>query len=403
MEDDRRDWQRALFIPLTVLAWLVLLLAAVWVLSHLTKTILTLVFSGIVAFALTPVVRLLSRYMPRPLAIGVAYLLGFTVILGMFAFLIYTAAEQVTTLAKELPTLVSAPSGRGQAALTPFESHIVSLLKPFGVSAAKYNSTKLQAISQLQNVGKEVAVQSVSIITSILGTVVDVILVLILSVYLTVDGERLARWMREQAPSAQRRQVLILFAIINQVVGGYIRGTLTLALLIGLMVGIGMEFFVPTYAVLLGVLAFFMEFIPVVGVLVSGAVSVGLAFPAGGWVRAVLVLAYFVVVHIVEGDVVGPRIMGRAVGIHPATAIVALVAGTEIFGIWGALFAAPLAGLLQAIGTAVWREIHGADAAAVLSSAVQQQEIQAQIEAQHDVVKQTEENARDGPPPTAAQ
>jgi predicted PurR-regulated permease PerM len=121
------------------------------------------------------------------------------------------------------------------------------------------------------------------------------------------------------------------------------------------------------YAALLGVLAFFMEFIPIVGVLISGAVCVLIAL-FQGWVLALVVLAYFVVVHIIEGDVVGPRIMGKAVGIHPATALVALVAGTELFGFWGALFAAPLAGLLQAIGTAVWRELRGGDAPAVVQA-----------------------------------
>jgi hypothetical protein len=63
------------------------------------------------------------------------------------------------------------------------------------------------------------------------------------------------------------------------------------------------------------------------------------------------------VVHVIEGDVVGPRIMGKAVGIHPGVAIVALVAGSELFGIWGALFGAPLAGLLQAIAVVIFREV----------------------------------------------
>jgi len=60
--------------------------------------------------------------------------------------------------------------------------------------------------------------------------------------------------------------------------------------------------------------------------------------------------------------------MAKAVGIHPATAIVALVAGTELFGIWGALFGAPLAGLVQAIGTAAWKEFRGGDPRAVLNA-----------------------------------
>jgi predicted PurR-regulated permease PerM len=174
------------------------------------------------------------------------------------------------------------------------------------------------------------------------------------------------------------------------VIGGYIRGALTLAALIGFLVGAGMLILEVPYAVLLGILAFFMEFVPVVGVLISGAVSVGLA-ATKGWVLALIVLGYFILVHVIESDVVGPRIMGRAVGIHPATALVAFVAGTELFGVWGALFASPLAGLLQAIGTAVWREIHGGDASAVLNTAVEKKAEDAKVEAQVDVIKETRE------------
>jgi predicted PurR-regulated permease PerM len=110
------------------------------------------------------------------------------------------------------------------------------------------------------------------------------------------------------------------------------------------------------YALLLGILAFFMEFIPVLGVIISGAVCVLIAL-FQGWVLALVVLGYFVVVHVIEGDLIGPRVMARAVGIHPAVALLALVAGSELFGVWGALLGAPIAGLLQAIATAAWREV----------------------------------------------
>jgi len=82
--------------------------------------------------------------------------------------------------------------------------------------------------------------------------------------------------------------------------------------------------------------------------------------------RLLLVLIYFIIVHVIEGDVVGPRIMGRAVGIHPATGLIALVAGTEVFGIWGALFAAPLAGLLQEVVVAAWLEFRSGSAQEIL-------------------------------------
>ena len=86
------SWQRALFIPLIVLAWLAILLIGGWLLSHVAKTILTLLLGGIVAFALTPLVAVLSRWMPRGLAIAVAYVLGFVVVLGLGALLVVTAA-----------------------------------------------------------------------------------------------------------------------------------------------------------------------------------------------------------------------------------------------------------------------------------------------------------------------
>jgi predicted PurR-regulated permease PerM len=203
------------------------------------------------------------------------------------------------------------------------------------------------------------------------NTLIDLILILILSVYLTANGPKISQRLRRETPGAQRWRTTLLLAIVNQVVGGYIRGTLTMALLIGVLVGGGMLVLQVPYAILLGVLAFFMEFIPIVGVLVSGAVCTLVAL-FQGWVLALIVLAYFVVVHVIEGDVVGPRVMGKAVGIHPATALVALVAGSELFGIWGALFGAPLAGLLQAVGTSIWRELRGKNPQTVLHAVAEQ-------------------------------
>ena len=116
-----------------------------------------------------------------------------------------------------------------------------------------------------------------------------------------------------------------------------------------------MVFVQPGYAVLLGVLAFVFAFVPVLGTFVSGATCVLLALPRG-WIWAVCVLGYFVLIHIFEGEVVGPRIVGKAIGLHPIVSLTALIAGAELFGIWGALFASPLAGILQAMLVAVWKE-----------------------------------------------
>jgi predicted PurR-regulated permease PerM len=131
-------------------------------------------------------------------------------------------------------------------------------------------------------------------------------------------------------------------------------GTLAMATLVGGLVGAGMAQLGVRYALLLGVLAFVKAFFPFVGGLVSAAACLLVALGQGPLI-ALLVLGYFVVVHVLEGDVIGPRVMGRAIGIHPVLALLAFVAGTEMFGIWGALFGAPVAGLAQLVAVTVWR------------------------------------------------
>jgi predicted PurR-regulated permease PerM len=74
------------------------------------------------------------------------------------------------------------------------------------------------------------------------------------------------------------------------------------------------------------------------------------------WILAIIVLLYFVALHFIESHIVGPRVVGRAVGLHPIISIVALVAGTELFGILGALFVVPVVGVIQAIIIWLWRE-----------------------------------------------
>jgi predicted PurR-regulated permease PerM len=387
------DWQRALFIPLTILAWLAVVVIGGWLLSHVAKTILTLVLSAIVAFALTPVVSLLSRWLPRGLAIAIAYIVGFAIVLGLGAVIVMTAAAQVTNLVNHLPVYAHE--------VQKLEPRLVTMFGRFGLTQAKIHNVQQQLLSYLQGAGTRTAQDSLGIITGIVSTLVDVVLVLILSVYLTANGPNIARRLRRETPSAQRPHTDLLIGIVNQVVGGYIRGTLTLAALIGLLVGFGMWFLHVPYAILLGLLAFFMEFIPIVGVLISGSVCVLIAL-FQGWITALLVLGYFVLVHVIEGDVVGPRIMSRAVGIHPATALVALVAGTELFGVWGTLFAAPLAGLVQAIVVATLLELRGGNPQAVLRAATEatakQSEETAERVAKNNQVSQEEAEEEEGQP-----
>jgi predicted PurR-regulated permease PerM len=335
-------------VPLVILAWLAVVLVGAWLLSHVTHALLILVLGTVVAFALSPVVELLQRWVPRALAIAIAYVFGFTLLIGLLTVVVVSAATETNNLVHALPIYAA----RAQALLP----QLVGLLGRFGVTQADLNQAQGRLIEYLQGIGSQAASDAFDFVRSVLGAIVDTVLVLILSIYLVANGPRMVTWLREQAPRSQVRRANLLIAIVNQVVGGYVRGTLTMALLVGVLVGAGMGVLQVRYALLLGILAFFMEFVPVLGVIISGAVCVIIALFQSP-ILAGIVLGYFVVVHVIEGDLIGPRVMARAVGIHPAVALLALVAGSELFGVWGALLGAPIAGLLQAFATAAWREV----------------------------------------------
>ena len=341
-------WPRALLLPLTILAWLAVLVVIGWLLQHVARTLLMVVLAVVVAFAVSPLVNLLSRFLPRMVALALAYLLAFLVLVGLVGLVVATLAGEVGALVRNVPSYAQQAKGA--------EPQVAQLLSPFGVTADQVETARAELSTRLEQVGGQAASDVVGVVRSFLAGILDAVLVLMLSVYFVANAPRVRAWVQAQTPPSQRNRARMLTGIVNQVVGGYVRGTLLMALLIGFLVGAGMALLHVRYALLLGVLAFFMAFVPILGTFVSGSVCVLVAL-FQGWLLALIVLVYFVGVHILEGDVIGPRVLGHAVGIHPAVALIALLAGTELFGLWGALFGAPLAGLLQAIVTAAWREV----------------------------------------------
>lgn len=135
--------------------------------------------------------------------------------------------------------------------------------------------------SQLLTRIDALAGNAVPVLSGVFSAGLDVIVVAVLSVYLLIDGRRMVKWLRRNMPTRQRAKMRFLLETLQRVVGGYIRGQLLLCTLIGVLVGVGMVFFRVPYALLLGVLAFVLEFIPIIGVLISGAICVLLALTQG--------------------------------------------------------------------------------------------------------------------------
>jgi len=339
-EDARTKWARRRDIPLAILAWVAVVAVVFWGAGHIVRSLLILAIAALLAYALAPGVRILQRVMPRFLAILIMYL----IVLGALSLLIYfiarAAIQQTVSFAHDIPSLLNLGTGDSS---NPLEQTLAT----FGITHAQLVVARQQISEQVSGIAHD----AVPILRSVFDVILDTIIVAVISIYMLIDGSRIANWVRRNAPRPTRANAVV--DTLQRVVGGYIRGQFILAVLIGFLVGIGMFLFRIPYAVFLGVLAFILAFIPVLGTFVSGAVCVLIAL-THGWPIALGVLVYFLGVHIVEGDVVGPRIVGKAVGLHPIISLFALIAGAELFGIWGALFASPVAGVLQSLIVALW-------------------------------------------------
>ena len=341
-------WARRRDVTFTLFLWIIMGLAFLFATSFIIRPVLIVALACLLAYAVAPLVRTLARVLPRSLAILGVYLALLAVIGGLGYLFVSNAIVQFSALGTQITQLLTPPSTGAPTPLT-------QQLEQLGFSQSQIQDVSRRAIQELQSAAQNALPVLGSVVNGLLSALLDIVLVLVLSLYALIEGPRLIDALRSNAPVRYRPRIGLVIGAVARVVGGYIRGQLILSSLIGVLVGVGMELLGVPYAILLGLMAFLLEFIPTLGTLLSGVICILVALTQG-WLLALLVLAYFVLIHLLEGYVVAPRVLAKAIGLHPAASIIALLVGAELFGVWGALFAAPVAGLLQALIVALWEE-----------------------------------------------
>jgi predicted PurR-regulated permease PerM len=197
----------------------------------------------------------------------------------------------------------------------------------------------------------------IGVLTGTLTTLVNILLVIVISVYLLIQGRQLLATLRRLFPGHEEIFDFTL-AAVGTTVGAYARGQLIMSVLMGLYTGIALTIIGVHYAVVLGILTFFLEFLPLVGAPIGMALAVVVALFQGPLI-ALLAAAVGVGGHALEAYIVGPRITGHVTRLHPLAAMAALLIGAELGGILGALFAIPIAALLNVFLGALYRARQG--------------------------------------------
>jgi predicted PurR-regulated permease PerM len=178
--------------------------------------------------------------------------------------------------------------------------------------------------------------------------IVELILIPVLAFYFVADGRSLKREFVFLVPRARVREGLLILRETGSIMRHYIVGQAVLALLAGVVVGVGLRLLGVNYALALGVWAAITRVIPIVGPVVGG-IPVVLLATAQSWETGTAVLVFFTLLHLFESKVLMPKIIGYHMRLHPAVIIIVLLIGSEFFGLIGMFLAAPVAAIIKVL------------------------------------------------------
>lgn len=302
--------------------------------GHVFSVVLLFVFAAVIAVVLTPVVDLAQRLRPFRAHRGPAALLLYALFMAVLVGIGFLIAPTLFRQGEQLPEL---------------GTHLQAQLNSWGVPInldAVFNSFKGFSLSS-----------QLGLVTGVVGSIVSVVLVVVISIYLLIEGRAVIATLRRLFPSHTRLFDFVALAV-GSTAEAYVRGQVLMSLLIGTYITAAMAILGVHYAILLGVAAAILELVPLVGAVIAMALAVVVALlqsPGLG----IAVAAVGLIGHALEAYVVGPRVSGRVTRLHPLVAMAALLIGAEVGGILGALFGVPIAAIANIVLGAAYRSQQG--------------------------------------------
>jgi predicted PurR-regulated permease PerM len=311
---------------------------------QLSGVLLTFLMAAILAYVLNPLVRRLERWrVPRILAVvGVFVVLALAVVTALLV-LIIPAVGQVQSLIQNPEALVERMNALlAWARELPYVGERIAQINQKAITGF-IQSNAPSAGQVLQG-----ATGFIGGVFGAFGTVLNLVLMLIVSIYLLLDRERITRAVLGTFPHMVRDHAVELFHAVEGTLIKYLKGQLALCAIMG-VIGAAIAFFViGRYALVIGLWVGLTEIIPVIGAFLGAIPAVLIALFVGGFYKALIVAGLFLVAQQIEGNLLVPRIMGGSVGVHPLWVLFATLAATALYGIVGAIFAVPIVAIVAA-------------------------------------------------------
>ncbi|MET0886156.1 MAG: AI-2E family transporter [Mycetocola sp.] len=319
----------------------------VYLIVQLRLIIIPLLIGVLVSALLTPLVEFLTRHRwPRGLAIATSILGTIAVVGGLLSLAIW----QITSDFSEVQQRTAASFNDLKAAL---------LQSPLHLTETQINDFISDAVATVQDDGQALLSGALSLGSTLGHVATGVFLALFCLIFVLIDGRSIWGWLvrlmpKKAQPAIDGAGKAGWFTLTN-----YARTQILVASIDAVGIGLGAFLLGVPLAIPIGVLVFLGSFVPIVGAVVTGIVAVFIALVYNGWFIALLMLGVVLLVQQIEGHVLQPLLMGAAVKVHPLAVVLVVAGGTLLAGIPGALFAVPVAAVINVmfryISAGAWR------------------------------------------------
>ncbi|MFI6472277.1 AI-2E family transporter [Streptomyces sp. NPDC050516] len=322
--------------------WRLLVLAGtLYVLTQVISAIALVVLAFVAALLITallqPTVARLKRMgLPRGVATAVTAISGF-VIMGLVGwFVVWQVMDNLDDLSNKVRDGIE-------------ELKRWALNSPFHVTEDQINQIAKNLSDTIGSNTNEITSAGLQGVTVLVEVLTGILLAMFSTLFLLYDGPKIWQWVLKLVPAAARPGVAGAGPQAWRTLTAYVRGTVIVALIDAICIGVGIYFLGVPMAVPLAVFIFLFAFIPLVGAVISGALAVVVALVTDGVFNALMVLVVVLAVQQIEGHVLQPFILGRAVRVHPLAVVLSVAAGGMVAGIGGAVVAVPLVAVTNTV------------------------------------------------------
>lgn len=312
----------------------ILFIFAAYLLFKLSAILLLVVVSIVIASFVEAGVQSLARYKIRrmlavPLIFTIAILILFAILYTFVPIVVSELSDMLTLIVKYIPSTSSINSQSIEGATQLF--HTITK-----------QSSLADLMVSIRNASSALSQGASTIIGSTFGGVLNVILIIVMSFYLSIQEEGIDAFLRVLTPKKHEKYVIDLWGRTQRKIGLWFKGQLLLGLIVCVVVFAALALLGVKYALILGIVSGIAELVPF-GIVFAAVPAILFAAIDGGVVLGVKVMIFYVVMQQIENYVLSPVVARHIVGIPPLVVLLSFLVGITLAGFWGAIIAMPVA------------------------------------------------------------